>query len=447
MMRHVIIGSGVAALSAAEAIRGVDRASRITLVSDEAHPFYSRPGLAYFLAGTIPEKQLAIRSPAELAGLAIERVAGRAERVVPARHELRLAGARTLMYDRLLIATGARSIRPDFPGADLEGVLVLDGLDDARALASRAKRARAAVVAGGGSTALELVEGLHARGVSAHYFLRGERYWARVLDCEESALVEAGLVRAGVRVHRATAIARALGRHGRLVGVETNGGLRLDCDLVAVATGIRPRIELALDAGLAVDRGILVTSLLETSAPDVFAAGDVAQAWDPLVGESVLDTLWSSAAEQGSVAGLNMAGIRTPYRKRVALNLTRLADIITTVVGDVGGDPDPDLVTITRGQSEAWRGGSVGTSVVGRNATDRVRIRINSRTILGAVIMGDQTVSVPLTSLIADRVDITPIRQRLLDWPEAMVSTLLDFWRTTEARRNDGNPAPALVAV
>jgi len=427
MTHHAIIGSGIAGLSAAETIRSADPSSLITLVSEEEYPFYSRPGLAYLLAGTIPEKQLVIRSAAVLAELALQRITGRVEQILPAQHQFRLSDGRILSYDRLLIATGASSIPPEFPGRDLDGVLRLDGLKDARALVARSKRARAAVVVGGGSTALELVEGLHARGVKAHYFLRGARYWARVLDPVESAMVEAGLARKGVAVHRHTEIVRALEHRGKLVAVETNAGARLDCDLVAVATGIRPRLTLAQEAGLDIDRGILVGELLETSAPDVFAAGDVAQAWDPAVGMAVLDTLWSAAAQQGRVAGLNMAGARMPYRKRVALNVTQLADIVTTVVGEVGGEPDPDLVTITRGQSEAWRGWTAGTSIIDQQAMSRIRIRLNGGRILGAVIMGDQTLSAPLASLIGDRVDVTPIRQTLLDRPETIASTLLDF--------------------
>ena len=430
-MRHfVLVGSGIAALSAAEAIRGVDAAARITLVSDEPGPFYSRPGLAYLLAGALPERQLSIRSRADVSALRIERIDARVHQVFPALHEVRFTDGRVLGYDRLLIATGASSIAPGFPGADLDGVVGLDGVDDARALVTRAKKARTAVVVGGGSTAIELAEGLQARGVETHYFLRGDRYWARVLDPEESALVEAGVSRTRVTMHRRTEIVRALGRNGRVVAVETNRGDALKCQLIAVAIGVRPRVTLAREAGLEVDRGIVVNERMETSAVDVYAAGDVAQVFDPVLGRAVLDTLWSAAMEQGRAAGLNMAGMPTVFHRHVALNVTRLADIITTVIGDVGGIDDPDLITITRGQSEAWSGAGTGISVVRHDASDRIRIHLNGRTILGAVIMGDQALSLPLTRIIAERVDITPIRDALVERPEALASTLLDFWHS-----------------
>ena len=430
MTHHVLVGSGIAALSAAEAIRGVDAAARITLVSDETGPFYSRPGLAYLLTGALPERQLFIRSKAEVSALNIKRISARVEQVSPNRHELRLSDGAILGYDRLLIATGAASIPPAFPGADLDGVVLLDGVDHARDFVDRAKKAQAAVVIGGGSTAVELAEGLQARGVQAHYFLRGDRYWARVLDADESALVEAGLTRTGVAVHRRTEVVRALGRNGRVVAVETSHGDTLKCQLVAVAIGVLPRVTLAREAGLEVDRGIVVSERMESSAADVFAAGDVAQAFDPALGRAVLDTLWSAAAEQGRVAGLNMAGSPTVFHRHVALNVTQLGDLVATVIGEVGGSEDPDLVTITRGQSEAWSGATKGTNLVRHDATDRIRIHVNDRTILGAVIMGDQALSLPLTRLIANRVDITPIRDTLIERPELLASTLLDFWHS-----------------
>lgn len=430
MTHHVLVGSGIAALSAAEAIRSVDATARISIVSEEEGPFYSRPGLAYLLTAALPERQLAIRSKSEVAALRIERVAGRAVRLHPATHELFLADGRVLQYDRLLVATGAASVAPDFPGADLDGIITVDGIDDARGLVARAKKAGRAIVVGGGSTAVELAEGLQARGVETHYFLRGDRYWARVLDEAESALVESGLTRTGVTVHRRTEVVRALGRNGRVVAVETSHGDTIACQLVAVAIGVRPRTTLAREAGLEVDRGIVVSERMESSAADVFAAGDVAQAFDPALGRAVLDTLWSAAAEQGRVAGLNMAGSPTVFHRHVALNVTQLGDLVATVIGEVGGTEDPDLVTITRGQSEAWSGATEGTTLVRHDATDRIRIHINGRTILGAVIMGDQALSLPLTRLIAGRVDIRPIRDTLIERPELLASTLLDFWHS-----------------
>ncbi|HEX8431900.1 MAG TPA: FAD-dependent oxidoreductase, partial [Longimicrobium sp.] len=206
MRRYVVVGTGIAGLSACEALREHDPSSVVTMVGEEPHPFYSRPGLAYLLTGSVPEKRLYVRTQAEVAELEIQRIHARASSLDTGARTLTLEDGRALPYDRLLLATGALSIPPEFPGAELRGVMRLDGLDQARAMLASARRGRTAVVVGGGSTAIEIVEGLHARGMRVHYFLRGDRYWSKVLDATESASVEERLVEEGVRIHRRTEV-------------------------------------------------------------------------------------------------------------------------------------------------------------------------------------------------------------------------------------------------
>ncbi|HEU4561911.1 MAG TPA: FAD-dependent oxidoreductase [Longimicrobium sp.] len=428
MRRYVVVGTGIAGLSACEAIRERDPAARITLVGEEPHPFYSRPGLAYLLTGSVPERRLHVRTPAEVEALGVDRVHARTASLDPAGHTLALEDGRTLPYDRLLLATGALSIPPAFPGAELQGVMQLDGLDQARRMLELARKRTRAVVVGGGSTALEIVEGLHARGVHVHYFLRGDRYWSKVLDAVESAIVEGRLESEGVRIHRRTEVAAAVGRGGKLEAVETESGERVPCEVLAVAVGIRPRLELARGAGIEVDRGVMVNELLETSAANIFAAGDVAQVLDPATGRAELDALWNSALAMGRAAGANMAGAGVPYRKAVPMNVTRLAGLVTTVIGAVGGGKDPDLVTMTRGQSESWTTHGSPVAVQDRHGTDRVRVMLDERTVVGALVMGSQRLSHPLARLVSERADISPIRGELLAaHPDQALLRLIEF--------------------
>ncbi len=424
---HLLIGSGIASLAAAESIRRLDAHARITMVSSEDAPFYSRPGLAYLLTGEVPERQLHIRSEEEIAALRLERVTATVTALDTAAHRVMLSDGRALAYDRLLIATGAESIRGDFPGADLDGVVQVDGLDEARDFVRRADAAKAAVVIGGGSTALELVEGLQARGVATHYLLRGERYWSKVFDAVESAIVEARLMMDGVQVHRFSSVKQAVGRLGVLVGVETDRGEQIACDLLAVAVGIRPRLALARSAGIACERGIVVNAYLESSAPDVFAAGDVAQVFDPVTGVSLLDTLWASALQQGRIAGLNMAGTRVAHRKRAPINVTRVGGITATIIGAVGSGDDPDLITLTRGQSERWMTSADAWTVSGAKFGDRLRVMVSGQAIVGAVVMGDQRVSRALAHLVGEAVDISELRPALEADPTDALDLLLDF--------------------
>ncbi|MBK6454701.1 MAG: FAD-dependent oxidoreductase [Gemmatimonadetes bacterium] len=424
---HVIVGSGIAALSAAESIRHADAQARITMVSPEPLPFYSRPGLAYLLTDEVPESRLAIRTPAEVRALQLIHRPRTATVLLPDRHCVILDDGERLEYDRLLIATGASSIRPTFPGGDLDGVVQLDALSEARSLIARCRDARAAIVVGGGSTALELVEGLHARGVATHYLLRGERYWSKVFDRVESAIVESRLLADGIQLHRGCGVEAAVGEDGRLTAILTTTGRRIECDILAVATGVRPRLELATSGGVETARGVLVNEFLESSAPDVFAAGDVAQVHDPVTRQAHLDTLWASARRQGSVAGMNMAGMHVAYRTRPPMNVTRVGGITATIIGAVGGADDPDLLTLTRGQSERWAADPESWSVGGARRGDRLRVVVSGRAIVGALVMGDQELSRPLAHLIGEEVDISALRPALEQSPEDAMDLLLDF--------------------
>jgi NAD(P)H-nitrite reductase large subunit len=257
-MNYGIIGSGVAGIAAIEAIRSVDKVGNIVMIGDDPHGFYSRPGLAYYLTGELHDKALFPRTSDDLKRMNFIHVKGRVARILRDAHTLELDNQRSITYDRLLIAVGAQALPLDVPGADLEGIFKLDHMEDAKRILKHARRSRTAVVVGGGITALELVEGLVSRGMKVNYLLRGDRYWSNVLDEHESHIIEQRLQEKGVKLNYHAQVAEVAGRHGRVEGVRLLNGQLLKCDLVAYAIGIRARTELATQAGLATDRGILV---------------------------------------------------------------------------------------------------------------------------------------------------------------------------------------------
>jgi NAD(P)H-nitrite reductase large subunit len=436
--RYLLVGSGIASLAAAEALRQRDRAAAITMVSEEAHNFYSRPGLAYLLRGDLPEKQLYVRSRQDLRALGVRRIHARAQQLLCDRRLVVLADGHRLPYDRLLLATGALAVPPPFPGGDLAGVVKLDGLDDARRILKLAGKGRPAVVVGGGITALELAEGLAARGMQVHYFLRGKRYWADVLDETESHIVQKRLQQEGITLHMQTQVKQAHGNRGRLTAVETQAGKHFPCNVLAVAIGVRPRVDLARQAGLKIDRGIVVNQLLQTSQPNVFAAGDCAQVVDPQTGQATLDVLWSTALAQGRIAGANLAGAGQPYVKGISCNITMLGGLKVTILGTVGGardgQRDEDVVAICRGDSESWRLLPQAWVHSDREDVNRVRLVIGERRLVGALVMGDQTWSRPLQRLIIGQADITPIRAVLIRNNPQALAFLADFYQRWEKR-------------
>lgn len=436
-MRYVIIGAGVAGIAAIEAIRSIhpspDRGEAgggvdIVMIGDDPHGFYSRPGLAYYLTGELHDKALFPRTADDYRRMNFRYMRGHVSRIDRDQHSLEIDSQNNLSYDKLLIAVGAQALPLEVPGASLEGVLKLDHLEDAKRILKSARRGRTAVVLGGGITALELVEGLLARGMRVHYLLRGDRYWSNVLDAQESRIVEARLREEGVTLHHQAEVLEVTGKNGHVNGIRFTNGLTLKCDLLAYAIGIRPRLELAKQAGLAIERGILVDEHLQTNDPNIYAAGDVAQAFDPLTGRSILDSLWNPAREQGRVAGLNMAGKRTAYIKSVPFNVTRLAGLTTTIIGTVGGGRDEDLVGIARGDSETWRQLPDATIAQSGFEINRVRLMVGEKTLLGAIVMGDQKLSLPLEKIIAEKIDISPIREHLLASNAKVGDVITRFW-------------------
>lgn len=427
-MNYVIIGMGVAAISALDAIRSVDGTGSLTVIGADPHGFYSRPGLAYFLNGELTEKNLFPLPKANFAKYQAKFRRATVRRILPQEQQVELSSGESIPYDRLLLAVGSSAVPIRIPGNDLQGVVKIDHLDDTKRIIKLAKRARNAVVIGGGITALELVEGLVARKVRVHYFLRGERYWSSVLDADESRIILKRLQKEGVIVHTYTEAAEILGKRGKVIGVRTKDGETIKAKMVAYAIGIHARLELAESAGIASERGILANQFMQTSLPNIYTAGDAAQVYDPMIGRAILDSLWNPAREQGYTAGLNMAGKATPYQKSAPFNVTRLAGLTTTIIGTVGNGVDEDLLGIARGDSETWRQLPDAIAAQSGFDTNRLRLMLGEKKIIGAIVMGDQTLSTPIQKLVEAEADIRPIRNQLLA-PHAPVADIIaDFW-------------------
>jgi NAD(P)H-nitrite reductase large subunit len=414
--RYVIVGNGAAGATAAKTIREREPGADIQIIGAEKHAFYSRPGLAYYLTGVIPESALFSRPDKEYDKAQVKRTIGRVVSIDARAHRLELDNGKAQRYDRLLLGVGSRAAKPDTEGFDLEGVVTLDNLDDARTILKLAKKAKRAVVVGGGITAVELAEGLAANGVETHYLLRGDRYWASVLDERESALVEARMEHDGIVLHRNTEIERAIGEKGKVVAIETKDGEQIAADILGVAVGTQVRLDLPKQIGLETGRGIFTDDQLHTSEPDIYAAGDAAEVLDPKTGKRGIDSLWSVAIAQGKIAGENMTGGLRSYMPRPApFNVTKIGGVTTTLIGTVGaGGRDGDLIALARGDSNAWREHLVGFAIEEDHGANHLRLVLGEDRILGAVVMGDQALSQPLLHVIRNRIDIREVRDRLL---------------------------------
>ena len=433
MTRYVLVGSGIAGFSAAETLRTLDPHAEILMVSDDSYGFYSRPGLAYYLTGEIPEKQLHLFSKKGKLNLEVKQITARVTSLDPVAHSLKTDKSGTLTYDRLLLATGASSVHLNIPGENLRGTVKLDNLEDTSLILSLVRHTRTAVVVGGGVVAVELVEGLVALGVKVHYFLRGEWFWPNVLGEAEARMIERHLAHDEVILHHQTEIAEVLGKGDKVIGVRTTKGDVLRCDMVAVGIGVKPNREVAQAAGLKTERGILANEFLQTSDPDIFAAGDVAQIFDPRSGHSSVDNLWYPGKKQGRIAAMNMTGQKQVYKRTVAVNVLLLAGIMTTIIGAIGSGRDDGPVYTTRGSSETWQ--QLPNTIATETGTDvsHLRLMVGEQILLGALVMGDQKISHPLREMINAQVDITPIKPQLLQSNPQLEQSVLDYWIKTKS--------------
>ncbi|MGH7499107.1 MAG: FAD-dependent oxidoreductase [Gemmatimonadales bacterium] len=307
----VIVGSGAAGDSAPATLRGEGYGGPITIVDPDPSAPYDRPNISKdYLAGTAPEEWLPLRSPEYDREQQITRLAGRrATELRPAQRELSLDDGSTLSYGSLLLATGASPVElgPETirPGARL---YYLRSLDDSRAIIAAAKKAKRAVVLGASFIGLEVAASLRARGLEVHVVAPESRPLERVLGAELGDLVRGVHEEHGVTFHLERK-AREIGKDG----VVLESGERLAADFVVAGIGVRPNLGLAEAAGLALDRGLKVNEYLETSAPGVFAAGDIARWPDPHTGERIRVEHWVVAQRQGRCAARNMLGLRERF--------------------------------------------------------------------------------------------------------------------------------------
>ncbi len=451
MMRYLILGHGAAGTTAAEEIRARDARGQITIVSAERYPMYSRPGLAYVIIDEIPDYQVIARQPEWYAERQIRIVYGEAAKVDTPGRRVQLADGQTLPYDRLLIATGARAVPLPYPGANLDGVVCLDTLDGTKELLRKARKGRRAVVVGGGITALEMTEGFAHHRLDTHYFLRRDTLWATVFNATESTLLAERMSEHGVKIHFNTEITEVLGdKRSRVTGVKLTDGKVFPCQLVGAGIGVKAGLDHVRGTPLKVDRGLLVNEYLEASEPDVYAAGDCAQIWDRWTQKHTLDVLWPSAIASGRVAGANMAGAHEAYVKGAPFNACLLFGLHITAIGQLGGardDAEPEVVQhiISRGASEIWATRPHAySSAWSQNGPNTVRLALSGNRLVGALVIGEQTLADPLRDLIEKQIDIRPLRPHLQQGGPDMKRMIWQFWKQVEASAHASSPMPEM---
>lgn len=335
-MKHVIIGNGPAAVSAAETLRNQDKKCRIVMLSKEAEPFYSPCPLAEYVEGSVPKEHLFLRDWEFYRKNDIELLTSHPVLSVdPVKRNI-MAGGRgenaAIAFDKLLIASGAKAFTPPVPGlSGTRGVFTLKTLADADAILERIDKAERAVVIGSGFIGLEAVQALVRRGLRVTLLEAQSHVLPAMLDAEMAAIVEDRLKLHGVDVRTSCSARSVLAGETGVWGVLA-GDDEIACEIVICAAGVRADLSYLDGSGIETNRGILVDERMRTNIPGVFAAGDVIERAAAPEKYRVLPN-WPNAVSTGRIAAFNMLGIERRHPGLEAVNIVRIFDVPVTSFG------------------------------------------------------------------------------------------------------------------
>lgn len=391
----IIVGNGVAGVTAARAIAQAQPGAEIEIYAAEPYPYYSRPRLWEFLAGEIEQDELTFYPPDwyESRGIRVHLGVPVAD-LSPAQKELTLSDGRAVPYGRLLLATGARSFVPPVEGADKEGVFTLRNIEDALAMKAYAGAGGGRAIAiGGGLLGLETARALKLLGLEVTVVEMFPYLLPRQLDASGAAVLTRLIEEMGLSVVTGATTEAILG-DGRATGIRLKDGKEIPGELILFSAGVRSDVALARGAGLKVNRGIVVDRFLRTDAEGVYAAGDAAEFGGQVYG------IIPAAVEQARVAGAHMAGQEVePYERTIPSNTLKIVGIDLTSIGVV--NPEGGGYVELR-----WQDGA------GRRYKKFV---LKDGRLVGAILLGQTEGVAQVSQLIARKVDVSAHARQLLD--------------------------------
>ena len=358
MAKYLIVGASAAGVGAVEAIRKVDPSGTIMIITEEICTHYSRPMISDLVSGKVDIQKMKCKTDSFWKENNTEaRIGKKAVSLNLTDKTVKLEDGEEVVYEKLLIATGGKPFVPKMDGQDKDGVFTFTNISDAQRLAAKIDsiHAKSAVVIGAGLIGISVTEALMKRGLKVTVVELQEKILSLILDAKASDIVEAVIRKAGINFATGQSVQKIIGKpenDGVVGGVILTKGDQVPCDLVIVAIGVIPRTELVVGTDIKINRGIVVNNFMQTNVPDVYASGDVAEAFDFILNQNRLLPLWPLAVLEGRVAGNNMAGIKTSYEGGTNMSSLKYFGIPIVSIGIANPKDDPTIETLVKHDAE-----------------------------------------------------------------------------------------------
>jgi nitrite reductase (NADH) large subunit len=395
-MKYVIVGGSIAATTALNVIRANSPDAEIQVVADEAVPFYYRALIPFLLdKSRRVDEILFTEQPTD-----DERVQFHHDRCIgvdPKKKVISLASGGTLPYDKLLLAAGSSSLTPDIAGIGSEGVFNLRNMDEALKVREYLKECKNAVVVGGALAGIKMAEALHRTGVQVTVIEQLPHILPLITDTETAHRMSQKLRQEGIEILTQDSVEKILATEGTATGVRLASGKTVAADLVLLMVGVQPNVEFLADSGIAVDQAVLTDREMQTSVPDIYAAGDMVQFHDAVIGKDVVSALWGNAVHMGRTAGFNMSGIKAFVPPLLSsLNSTEIAGLPIISAGLLHTQSDQYAV-YAEAQGENYR-----------------KLIFDQDCLVGMIFLGDVNRAGVYTNLIRNRIPLGDRRNALI---------------------------------
>ncbi len=404
----VIIGNSTAAVGAIEAIRSQTKDLTIALISSEPEHTYSRPLITYYLAGKVEESNVYYRPPEFYKANNVDtRLGVSAESIDSENSQIHLDNGETVGYGSLLIAAGGEPIAPPIPGIDRPGVFFMNTMDDARRAKGWLAHTSRAVVVGAGLTGLKTAEALSAIGQQVTVVEFCDRVLPTVLDATASGLARKAFEKHSVEIITDVRLTEILGSEDTkdVAFVQLSTGERLACETVFVTVGVKPRLGIVAGTDVAVNRGILVDEHMRTNVPNIYAAGDIAEAFEQLSGDRRVLPILPNAHIGGRIAGLNVVGVPAKFNLGMSVNSVSFFGETFMSAGFANAPEDEKTRVISAAQDSSYR-----------------RFAIQDGKLVGMIITGEIDRTGLITGMMRAGMDVSGLESELLSGDIGLIS-------------------------